>query len=185
MLFRSNGDDILQMEHQMLQLLGWRMNPPTTQCLIRQMWTLLPLSIRKIDSIYYRSIYFAELAVYEYAFVTNDRCIIAVACVLNAIISQQFDIKLLESTNDMKVLYDFVTLSKNMLERQKTLRDIQRRLWYLYSCSAQLSEDINQLDATIVLPKYASHRSRNGYDDATVSMSSRHSPVSVQDDKNI
>jgi Cyclin, N-terminal domain len=182
-----NGDDILQMEHQMLHLLEWRMNPPTTQCFIRQMWTLLPMSIRKVDSIYYRSIYFAELAVYEYEFVSNDRCVIAVACILNAIISQQFDIKLLETTNEMNVLYDFVTFSKNILERKAVLRSIQCRLWYLYSCSAQVSEDIEQLDISVVLPKYSPppHRSRNGCDDTTLSLSSRHSPVSVQHDNSI
>ena len=181
-----SGDDILQMEQQILQKLEWRMNPPTIQCFIRQMWTLLPMSIRKMDSIYYRSIYFAELALYEFDFVTYDRCIVAVACILNAIVSQQFDIKLLELTNEMDVLYDFVALSKNMLERRKgILRSIQCRLWYLYSCSAQVTEDIEQLEVTVVLPKYAPHRSsnsRNGCEDTTVSLTSRHSPVSVQDE---
>ena len=176
-----NGDDILQMEHQILHLLEWRMNPPTVQSFIRQMWTMLPISIRTIDSIYYRSIYFAELAVYEYEFVTNDRYWIAVACILNAITSQQFELKLLESTNEMDLLYDFMALSKDMMERKELLQNIQSRLWYLYTCSAQVSEDSEQLDITVVLPKYTSHHSRNEYGSATVSISSRQSPVSVQD----
>lgn len=179
-----SGDDILQMENQILHQLDWRMNPPTTQCFIRQMWTLLPMTIRKIGSIYYRSIYFAELSVYEYEFVTQDRYIIAVACIFNALLSEQIDVNVFETTNQMNVLYDLLTMSKNTQERKGTLRRIQCRLWYLYSCSAQVSVDIEQLDTTVVLPRYKPLRIRNGCDDAIVSLSSRHSPVSVQGDGN-
>jgi hypothetical protein len=177
-----DGKDILQMELQILHLLEWKMNPPTVQCFIRQIWTLLPKSIRRNDSIFYRSIYFAELSVYENEFVVKDRCMIAVACVLNAIESQQYDTDLVESTNEEEKLYDFMAMSKDNVEQNGLFRRIQSQLWYLYGCSAQVLEDIKQVEINVVVPKYSPHQSRNEVDGAMLSSesASRQSPVSVQ-----
>jgi hypothetical protein len=86
-----------------------------------------------------------------------------------------------ESTNEEEMLYDFVVHSKDGVEQKRLFRRIQSRLWYLYGCSAQVSEDIKQLEVNVVVPKYSPHRSRHAVDEASLSASSRHSPVSVQD----
>ena len=179
-----NGDDVLEMEQAILKLLEWRMNPPTIQCYIRQLWTLLPAPIRKTDSIFYRSIFFAELAVYEYKFVTYDRYMIAVACILNAIASQQCDL-LVKTTTEIDVFHDYTKLLKDMIECEGLLQSVQSQLWYLYSCSAQVSEDMEKLDVGVVKRKHSCHHGKKAHEDTSASLFPLcHSPVSVQSGSN-
>lgn len=130
---------IAEMERIILETLEWRMNPPTVQSFILILGQLLPkLDFPNLDDVYDRSVFFAELCVYDYNFVTDERIIIAVACILNVIEgidSEQHAVVLKhEFLESLKMTY-------NLTFEASALDKVQARLWFLYSCSAQLQRD--------------------------------------------
>lgn len=168
-----DGRDIQEMECQLLEILDWRLNPPTCQEFIRQLFSLLPsiLDQRKRESMYDRACFFAELSVYDYGFVSKERYMVAVACLLNALetlqdsfsCDQQQSIAIKENASVLAI-----GLDRQVLERA------QAQLWYLYSCSAQLQEE-----AEIVPLDYFQKHTRNIHTRISASCH-RQSPVSVR-----
>jgi Cyclin, N-terminal domain len=164
-----DGDDVLQMEHLLLEKLEWRMNPPTVQCFIRNLWTLIPVLLRK-ESIYYRSIFFAELAVYEYECITKDRYTIAVACLFNALESHPNNLVIAETE---KVRNHIATLSNNVVG-QGGLQRIRSRLWNAYSCSAHLADEKVHRPCHLIPSRHVEPL-----------LQSCHSPISALDDDDV
>jgi Cyclin, N-terminal domain len=133
------AEHIAQMERIILTTLDYRVNPPTVQAFIQQLRVLFPsMDTMVADAIYKRAIFYAELSVYDYAFVTEHRYQIAVACILNAFldiegeyIAEQLQDEFLGTLSDsLCVEVDFVALEQT-----------QGRLWYLYGCSAESQFD--------------------------------------------
>jgi Cyclin, N-terminal domain len=168
-----DGNDIQNMEHQLLEKLEWRLNPPTTQAFVRQLWTIAPATLDPVqrESIYHRAIFFAELSVYDYGFVTKDRHMVAVACVLNAMETEQdsmtCDLRENETLRELSSKF-VLEVDRQVLERA------QAQLWYLYSCSAQLQEEENVLPLAYFQKHTLNVRSRLAV------TCHRHSPVSVR-----
>lgn len=131
---------ITEMESTILKTLKWRLNPPTVQAFIRYLHALLPLDdLEESKAIYERALFFAELCVYDYNFVTQDRYLIAVAALLNAmdgIDEGAFLSKDLQLEFISMIQYD----CKFQLESD-TLKNIRGCLWYLYGYSAQIFHD--------------------------------------------
>lgn len=131
-------DHIAQMERSLLHKLSWRLNPPTIQSFVNELQAFLPFDNSFMGkAIYHRANFFAELSVYDYDLITESRLKIAVACLLNS----------MEGIDDS--VYSHELQHEFLLELNSFLPDIdaeeidliQSRLWYLYSCSAQLEED--------------------------------------------
>ena len=146
------------------------MNPPTVQAFISYLRVILPpadISIQ--EEIHQRSIFFAEISVYDYTFVTEERYMLAVACILNAIEGID-DIAYAKELRQeyLRTLHCSLCVEVDLVALDRA----QKRLWYLYSCSAQIQyEDI--------IPHCVSrerlHQSDNNLDKSSVS----HSPVGV------
>jgi len=163
---------IAEMERIILQTLEWRLNPPTVQSYINRLQGLFGVEDAAVArAIYQRAVFFAELSLYDYSFVTKDRCIVAVSCILNA----------MEGIDDTYLSHD---LKFQFLERLQSnvsltvdptaLESIQARMWYLYSCSAQLQEDD-------ILPLHTSKELT--FNHASGAPVTTHSPVSVQQEQ--
>jgi hypothetical protein len=122
---------ILDMEHMMLRELEWYMNPTVTQSFIRHLLQLSGMDEGPCNEIYRRAIFFAELSVYEYTFVSKDHYMIAVACLLNSmeIVEGDPSIHIEEITSLQSSMV--LDLDSHALEKARA------RLWYLYSCSAE------------------------------------------------
>ena len=167
-----DGKDIQKMECELLDKLNWRLSPPTTQAFIRQLFALVPSSFGGIKrvSIYERACFFAELSVYDYGFVTMERYMIAVACFLNALETLQDSISCDEEHSI--AIKEISTLLVKSIDRQ-VMERAQAQLWYLFSCSAQLQEEVD-----IVPLDYFQKHTRNIR--TRFSSCHRQSPVSVR-----
>ena len=83
---------IAQMELLMLELLEWKVHPPVVQDYVHYLLTYLLSSqynhccLEKIQwrTIVQRTMFFAELTVYDYDLILHDRAILALACIFNA-----------------------------------------------------------------------------------------------------
>lgn len=130
---------ITEMEMIILQTLEWRVHPPTIQSFIEPFCAVLNLSDLQIAAcIQQRAIFFAELALYDYGFVSKEKPLVAVAAIMNAIeglengpipdIRRAAFLSALENTFDMEFNYQKV-------------EGMCHRLWFIYSMSAQYQED--------------------------------------------
>lgn len=132
-------EDIAEMERTILRVLKWRINPPTTQAFVERLCRLVPLDDAAMMKIIFdRAIFFAELSVYDYAFVPEDRYAVSVACLLNAMetLSEDFICNHLQA--------EFIVVLNSSLCVQidpRALEYAQDRLWFLYSSSEQLQHD--------------------------------------------
>jgi hypothetical protein len=130
---------LAEMERIILEALDWRLNPPTVQAFIGYLLALLPLDdARRARSICRRAIFFSELCCYDYSFVTRDRSLIAVACILNALEGME------DGYLSQELQQDFLETIRSNVSLQfeaEELETSQGRLWYLYSCSAEVKED--------------------------------------------
>lgn len=162
---------IADMERIILETLEWRMNPPTVQAFIERLHPLVPLhDPESTPIIYQRAQFFAELSIYDYELIVEERYLIAVACILNAMESMED-----EYIHGKLPLHFFSKLSINLcvhLEAE-AVEHVQSRLWFLYSCSAQiLYEDIIPLH--VIEDSMTDKR-------ANVFSSQASSPISVDD----
>jgi hypothetical protein len=131
------------MERIILESLEWKMSPPTVQAFIEQLCPLLPVMDENlVDSVIDHAFFYAELCIYDYSFVTQDRFWIAIACIANALqgiedayIAEGLQQEFLSSASKfLPVNVDPVSLEK-----------LQARLWYLYSCSAESQFEVQQV----------------------------------------
>jgi hypothetical protein len=133
--FESNH--IAEMESIILQTLNWNVNPPTIHAFLNGFHALLPYDdSSRMDTVYQRACFFAELSVYDYEFVTDGRRIIAAACVLNAMEG------LLERDDDnVTKQLDFLEIVPGPALDLLELNAVRERLWSLYACSPQREQD--------------------------------------------
>jgi hypothetical protein len=163
---------LAEMERIILKALDWRVNPPTVQSFIGYLLAFLPLDdVRLARSIRQRAIFFAELCCYDYLFVTQDRSLIAVSCILNA----------LEDTDDddvdisRDVRQDFLETIRSKLSLEfdgEEMETSQGRLLYLYTCSAQVKDD-KSLPLHVSQERLVKQSSQNNL------LGAKYSPVSV------
>jgi hypothetical protein len=136
-------EHLAEMERIILESLEWKMSPPTVQAFIEQLCPLLPVMDENlVDSVIDHAFFYAELCIYDYSFVTQDRFWIAIACIANALqgiedayIAEGLQQEFLSSASKfLPVNVDPVSLEK-----------LQARLWYLYSCSAESQFEVQQV----------------------------------------
>lgn len=130
---------LAEMERIILETLDWKLNPPTAQSFIQHLRVLLPTMDEGVEEeIFERATFYAELSVYDYSFVTEDRYLIAVACILNAF-------QTIDDVYKVRELHtEFLASINSCLCVDVIPIDLERaqdRLWYLYSCSAQSQFD--------------------------------------------
>ena len=130
---------ISEMERIILETLDWKMNPPTAQSFIDHLCALIPSQDEDaVKAIYERATFLAELCIYDYKFVTEERQLVAVACILNAM--EGLDEEHLHRTLPLR----FIATMRSKLCVNIHLADVvrcQERLWFLYGCSEQLQHD--------------------------------------------
>jgi len=162
---------LAEMERLILEALEWRLCPPTLQSYVGYLLALLPIEDSGLARrIYQRAVFFGELCVYDYTFVTQERPALAVACILSAL--EGMDDEHL-SQELQRCFLDTILLELSLEFPVDELEKCQGRLWYLYSCSAQVQEDdilpIHVSEERLV--KYRSEQHSSDVDG--------HSPVSV------
>lgn len=132
-------DHIAEMERVILKTLDWMLNPPTIQSFIGSLHEYIPLDDPSLlHAVYQRATFFSELALYDYALIVERRLHLAIASILNAI--EGID----DSAESRKTQQEFIRSITRAIGADFNLDaidSIQGRLWYLYSCSAQLHED--------------------------------------------
>jgi hypothetical protein len=163
---------LAEMERIILKALDWRVNPPTVQSFIGYLLTFLPLhDVRLARSIRQRAIFFAELCCYDYRFVTQDRTLIAVSCILNALDDMDDD----DVDVSLDVRQDFLETIRSKLSLEfegEEMETSQGRLLYLFTCSAQGKEDK-------ILPLHASQERLVKQSSQNNLLGAKYSPVSV------
>jgi hypothetical protein len=161
-------EHIAEMERIILKTLNWNMNPPTAQSFIERLLSFVQVSDSKLKAaLYHRALFFAELAVYDYSFVVDKRLFVAMACMLNAMEGMNDSV---EAARARREFLQEVSSALSATFDEEELDAAQSRLWFLYSCSAQLSED-DALEALSPRKEYS--MSKSGLDSMT------NSPVSV------
>ncbi|KAG7362790.1 cyclin-like protein [Nitzschia inconspicua] len=166
---------ISEMETIILQTLEWRLNPPTAQCFINSFYNYLPVQQGPVSiAIYQRAIFFVELALYDYSFVTKKRALVALAALINAMEG------LNESTfpqQQQESFVDIICTTFGLKFSHEEIESVRNRLWYVYSMSAQYKEDDAVSPDTV---KRDPQRKHNDEDAMQVEPSSpSSSPVSV------
>jgi len=129
---------ISEMEVIILQTLAWRLHPPTIQCFIESFYTYIAIPSNGSMSIavYQRAIFFAELALYDYAFASQERSLLAIASLMNAM--EGMDNITLEQQNSF---LDVINATFDLKYTAEEVEVVRNRLWYIYSMSAQFKED--------------------------------------------
>jgi transcription initiation factor TFIIIB Brf1 subunit/transcription initiation factor TFIIB len=130
---------IQEMETIILQTLGWRLNPPTAQCFIDNFYYYLPVKQGLVSAaIYQRATFFVELALYDYAFVSKKRALLALAAMVNA----------MEGLNESAVssqqqdsFAQVICMAFGLKFTHEEIEAVRNRLWYVYSMSAQYKDD--------------------------------------------
>eukprot|EP00529_Nitzschia_sp_RCC80_P019800 CAMPEP_0113490796 /NCGR_PEP_ID=MMETSP0014_2-20120614/27229_1 /TAXON_ID=2857 /ORGANISM="Nitzschia sp." /LENGTH=425 /DNA_ID=CAMNT_0000384575 /DNA_START=31 /DNA_END=1308 /DNA_ORIENTATION=- /assembly_acc=CAM_ASM_000159 len=149
-----DAQHISEMEMIILQSLGWRMNPPTVQSFIHSFYHYLPTLLANkqqpqgqeqqhssnmiASSIYQRAIFFAELAVYDHAFVTTERALLAVSAFLNAM--EGIDEASVPAHQQDYFLHVLESVFKLSYPRD-VIEDCRNRLWFVYSMTAQYRDE--------------------------------------------
>jgi len=130
---------IAEMEKIMLTTLKWRVHPPTVQCFINYLHSLVPIHKGPITrAIHKRASFFAELSLFDYSFVTQPRSLIAIAALMNAMEGMEGTVSAL----DQHRFYEILSRTLQVHPGTKDIIDsIRNRLWYVYSHSAQFFDD--------------------------------------------
>lgn len=131
---------IAEMEGIILQTLNWRLHAPTSQCFINQLQGLLPTTKQGpvTRAIYQRAMFFGELSLFDYCFVTQPRSAVAIAALLNAMEGMD---ESAVSREDHVVFLEAVKEAVGVAYPPELIESIRNRLWYVYSQSAQYQED--------------------------------------------
>ena len=135
---------IAELEQTILKQLDWKLNGPTAQCFLD---LLFPVFLSKLSeshkmdmtisaALYERARFFCELALYDYAFCSANRSVVAIGSILNAM--EGLDTDMASSMDAMELIQSFGCESVCTEDRIEMVRN---RLWYVYSTSAQYAED--------------------------------------------
>lgn len=169
---------VSEMERIILETLNWRMNPPTTQSFIQQIYPLLGIEDETVRvALYNMAQFFSEVCIYDYELVTQDRFLIALACILNSIEGLQvamFD----ESLSSRFVLH--LKSSLGVAIEESSLDVCRERLWLLYDCSVnQSTNGDNRNDKVVAMQTENDSSNTSKHESSQAS----HSPISVNDHK--
>lgn len=129
---------ITDMEVIILDTLAWRLHPPTAQYFIESFYSYIsiPSDGSMSIAIHQRATFFAELALYDYAFACRERGLLAIASIMNAMEGLE-NITQKEQSSFLEV----VKMTFNLDYTPDMVETVRNRLWYVYSMSAQYKED--------------------------------------------
>jgi len=129
---------ISEMEVIILQTLAWRLHPPTIQCFIDSFYHYISIPSKgsMSQAVHRRATFFAELALYDYAFASRDRSLLAIASLMNAM--EGMDNITIDQQNNF---LDVINSTFELKYTSDAVESIRNRLWYIYSMSAQYKED--------------------------------------------
>jgi len=135
-----SDEDIETMEMQLLSTLKWRMNPPTAPCFVRHIFTILVP--RDADSMFPNmledSLYFTDLALCDYFFVTKRSSVVAVSSMINAI-KKRCNFGNLEQ-DEASFLVKHICRICNVSDSCIDVKASQERLWKIYTESDEFKE---------------------------------------------
>ena len=163
--------DVVEMESIMLQTLKWRVNPATAHSFIHSLVQIVPVSNPAVvAAIYDRAIFFAELCLFDYSYVTQCRLRIAISAVLNALegIGEE-----LAAEDSEQAFLETLGIHTNLDLPSNALDHLREDLWYIYSLSAQYQEDDMQ-----TLPVETSSEYERKVP-TVIGTGSPHSPISI------
>lgn len=130
---------ISEMEFIILETLSWRLNPPTAQCFINSFFNYLPAPHGPVSvAIYQRATFFVELSLYDYAFVTKERTLVALAALMNAMEGMD---EAAVSNQQQQEFADILRVTFDLQFSREAVETVRNRLWYVYTMSAQYKED--------------------------------------------
>ena len=177
---------IIDMEVLVLKTLEWKLHPPTTQYLIHTFYDNYNYYKARCDNadadandadvdhqhprgdrqrqhhlIYERAMFFGELAVYEYNLITEDRSLLAIASLMNAMEGTATDTSQQQqqqsSCTMIQHFLDYINTTFGMLlnlnlncdndnegravDDSRRVNTVRTRLWSLYDKSAQCTDD--------------------------------------------
>jgi len=129
---------ITEMEVIILETLAWRLHPPTTQCFINSFYNYIsiPSNGSMSAAVHQRAIFFAELALYDYAFACRERSLLAIASIMNAMEGLE-NITIAQQNS----FVDVINVTFDLKYTEEMVETVRNRLWYVYSISAQYKED--------------------------------------------
>jgi len=159
---------IEDMEAMILEALDWRLNPPTAQSFVDAFFDLVPVpsGSQVSNTIYQRAIFFTELSLYDYSFVSTGEALIAVAALLNSMEGMDE----LDTQEQQQPFLDALEEQFGAKFSEELLEMVRNRLWYVYSMTAQYKDD-TLITATPVVKKSPAKQ--------VVAVSDCHSPVTV------
>lgn len=163
--------DVVEMESTILKTLLWRVNPVTAHSLIHSLVQLVPVSnAAVVAAIYDRAIFFAELCLFDYSYVTQSRASIAIAAVLNALegIGEG-----LTSEDSEQAFLETLSINTNLDLSCEDLDHLREDLWYIYSLSSQYHEDDMQMFPAEMNPEFEKQ------EPTVIGSGSPRSPISV------
>jgi hypothetical protein len=153
-----HAQQFLKMEKIILSALKFRLNPPISQAFILQFCVFLPTKDDQIASnIFSRAIFYAELSVYDFVFVSQSNCDVAIGCVLNAIFDCYENDEIAEMIQTAFIMSICTKIGIKI--NYTTMKDVQKRLWFLYNCSAESAYDsIHHNQDTVVQSSISKQR---------------------------
>lgn len=135
-----SDEDIKGMEMQLLCTLKWRMNPPTSPSFVRHIFSILVP--RDADTMFPNmledSLYFTDLALCDYFFVTKRPSVIALSSMINAI-KKRCNFGNLEEA-DASFLVKHICRICDMSNTCLDVKASQERLWKIYVESDEFKE---------------------------------------------
>lgn len=182
-----DSEDIARMEKQIVDSLQWLLHPPTPQNYITRLLIMTTDISSKIygfnpTSVCEYAIFFSELSVLDYYFVTQRQSVVAVACIINAmeglgLLTARHTIDPWFTTRDN--MTNFIVNMCMLVHQEPDLRYIsyiRGKLWNLFERS---DEYLNVQSGEKSLFKIRSDSSQNISESHISSSSSSSSPTSI------
>lgn len=164
----STGN-LFQMEMIMLRVLSWRIHPPTPMSYIVRILMLNPFGSQPVsgfdvNSVQDFAIFFAELSVRDYHFVTLGQSVIALSSILNAIDGLRlWNASEMMGCQGSKPICRYVSKICNLLDigyDDELVTNARQQLWHLYERSekhiSKISLKHNLVDSFRVPRKFSS-----------------------------
>lgn len=149
--------ELIDMERQMLYVLAWRLNPPTSAEFVMYLSLLLfnLAERREVDDIVDRAIFFTELAVWDSYFIECNAFTLAIASLLNAV--QSFDNTHNFIDSSSLTSFTFILESLDLIPDEETLHGVRSRVHEVFSrsvCSQEVTSSMPEQSITspLVLP---------------------------------
>lgn len=167
---------ITEMEVIILETLAWRLHPPTTQNFVESFYNYISILPNGSMSaaVHQRAIFFAELALYDYAFACKGRSLLAIASIMNAM--EGLENITLEQQN---TFLDVINETFDLKYTKEMVETVRNRLWYVYSMSAQYKEDDAIVCGTTTNDAKSKTYTKSNFARGESSSSRSISPVSV------